>query len=210
MTGTTSAVALDADGIRLIERTWADLARPGSFFTGADRIAIAETARAARADRFARLGLSAAVTDATRRVAAEPSSIRPGMIGVWSGTGLDVLAYVELVSVVVRVVAIDSYLAALGLPVEPLPAPVDGPAAPGIADDAKRAAAWVPTVGSPGASNALSALPRDANGVGTVHSALYIGYAQVGELDRDPGREISRPQMELIASRTSWLNECFY
>ena len=30
------------------------------------------------------------------------------------------------------------------------------------------------------------------------------------DLDGDPDRPLTRPQMELVAARTSWLNECFY
>ena len=47
-------------------------------------------------------------------------------------------------------------------------------------------------------------------GVEQLHTALYLPYAEVGQLVDDAAKAISRPQMELVAARTSWLNECFY
>jgi hypothetical protein len=194
----------------LVDRTLTAVVAPGSFFSGAERVAIAQTARDARVAGSSAPTLSAARTDATRRVAADASSIRPEMIDVWAAAGLERLAYVELVSVVVRLVAIDSYVAALGLPLTPLPTPPGSAAVAAIDPRAEMSGAWVPTVGRAGATTALSALPVEAAGVELLHGSLYLSYEQVGRLDEDPGKAISRPQMELIAARTSWLNECFY
>ncbi len=54
------------------------------------------------------------------------------------------------------------------------------------------------------------ALPREAAAVRALHAGLYLDYDEVLDLKRDPGRTLTRPQMELVAARTSWLNECFY
>lgn len=205
-----SAVALDPVGIELIERTWASVAAPGSFFTGPERLAIARMARAARGHEVEARPMSVVVTDATRRIAAEAMSIRPEMIEVWSVGGLDRLAYVELVSVVARVVAIDAYLYGLGLPLVPLPEPLPGEPDPVIDESAVISTGWVPTVGPAKATASLSALPREAAMAEALSDALYLTYAGVADLKHDPQRPLTRPQMELVASRTSWLNECFY
>lgn len=206
----STAVAINAAGSEVVERTWAALAGPGSFFTGRERLVIAATARAARDRRPSTLPMTAVMTDATRRVASEAMSIRPEMIEVWSAGGLDRLAYVELVSVVSRVVAIDSYLAALGLPQKLLPPARPGEPDPFVNAKAEISTGWVPTVGPAQATASLSALPREAAGAEAVSDALYLSYAGVADLRHDPKRPISRPQMELVASRVSWLNECFY
>jgi len=205
-----AAVASDAAGRDVAERTWAAVAGAGSFFTGGERVVVAETARAARRGQSSARPMSAVLTDATRRVASEAMSIRPEMIEVWSAGGLDRLAYVELVSVVARVVAIDSYLAALGQPPGPLPAARPGEPDPFVDATAEISTGWVPTVGPAQATASLSALPREAAGAEAVSDALYLSYAGVVDLRHDPKRPISRPQMELVASRVSWLNECFY
>jgi hypothetical protein len=207
---TVSAVAVDAVGTDLIERTWDALAGPGSFFTGAERLAIARSARAARGEGGTGAPTSAPVSDATVRIAAEAWTIRPHMIAEWAAAGLDVLAYVEVVSVVARVVALDTYVTALGLPLVPLPAPRPGDPEPLVDVAAVVSTGWVPTVGPAKATASLSALPREAAGAEAVTDALYLSYAGVADLRHDPRRPISRPQMELVASRTSWLNECFY
>jgi hypothetical protein len=206
----TTAVAFDAAGRDVVERTWAAVAGPGSFFTGGERLVVAQTARAARSGLNHGRPMSAVMTDATRRVASEAMSIRPEMIEVWSAGGLDRLAYVELVSVVARVVAIDAYLAALGQPPRPLPVARPGEPDPFVDATAEISTGWVPTVGPAQATASLSALPREAAGAEAVSDALYLSYAGVADLRHDPLRPISRPQMELVASRVSWLNECFY
>ena len=210
MTGSASAVALDAAGVDLIARTWGWLSRPGSFFSGADRVAVAREARAARGHEPPGPRLGGPASDAIRRIAADPASIRPEMIEVWSLAGLDRLSYVELVSVVAQSAAIDSHVMALGLLLEPLPEPEAGDPDGFIDESAEITNGWVPTVGPAGAPTALSALPREAEALHNLHGALYIGGERFFDLDGDPDRPLTRPQMELVAARTSWLNECFY
>lgn len=205
-----SGMVVDAAGTDLIARTWDSLAGPGSFFTGAERLAIAQNARAARGLGDTGTPMSAPASDATRRIAAEAWTIRPHMIEDWAAAGLDVLAYVEVVSIVARVVALDTYVTALGLPLVPLPAPRPGDPEPLVDEAAVVSTGWVPTVGPAKATASLSALPREAAGAEAVTDVLYLSYAGVADLRHDPQRPISRPQMELVASRTSWLNECFY
>ena len=210
MSESGTAVALDVAGVDLIARTWGWLRSPGSFFSGSDRVAIAREARSARGLVSPGPVLGGPVSDAVGRIAAEAASIRPEMIEVWSLAGLDRTTYVEVVSVVAQSAAIDSYVTALGLPLEPLPSPVSGEP-DGLVDEAAEITnGWVPTVGPAGAPSALSALPREAESLHFVHGVLYIEGERFFDLDGDPDRALSRPQMEFVAARTSWLNECFY
>ena len=60
------------------------------------------------------------------------------------------------------------------------------------------------------APTALSALPRENAAKAALGAAWYITDKVIHQYDVEPGRELTRPQMELVAARTSWLNECFF
>lgn len=188
------------------------IASPGSFFTGAERVSIAAHARVARGipspDPVAALPEIAAT--AAARVAANAMSTRQSDVQAWIQSGLDVLAYVELVSVVSHISSIDSYHFALGQEVVPLPTPVEGSPVPNVDPEAKVSNAWVPTVGMALAPTSLSALPAEKASKRALATAWYLNDSVIHKYAEEPGRELGRPQMELVASRTSFLNECFF
>ena len=193
-----------------IEAALAAIAGPGSFFTGVERLAMAAEARAARGLAEAGADLPPIVADTVARVAADAIATRPWHIEAWCDDGRDVLAYVELVSVVSQICGIDSYRVGLGADLDPLPAPVAGEPVPMIGEGAAKVNAWVPTVGIALAPTALSALPRENAAKAALGAAWYITDKVIHQYDVEPGRELTRPQMELVAARTSWLNECFF
>jgi len=63
-------------------------------------------------------------------------------------------------------------------------------------------------VGGASIVQALSAVPSEAEAQEDMHGPLYLTYAQMQDLQFVRG--LTRPQMELVAARTSALNECFY
>ena len=79
-----------------------------------------------------------------------------------------------------------------------------------IGDGAKKMNAWLPTVGIALAPTALSALPNEKANKDALNKPLYLADDVIHKYDVEPGRELTRPQMELVAARTSWLNECFF
>ncbi len=209
--------AVDTAAEEAIRGAWAAIASPGSFFTGAERVAFAAHARAARglaAPAAAPAGMGAdlppLVAETVARVAAEAMASRSHHVQAWEDDGRDVLAYVELVSVVAQAVGIDSYRIGLGQQLDALPEPVPGAPQPAVHPDAKKMNAWVPTVGIALAPSALSALPAEKAAKQALATAWYIADDVVHRYDAEPGRELSRPQLELVAARTSWLNECFF
>ena len=123
---------------------WDELARPGTWWTGAERVAIAEEVRNALtceycAERKQALSpynfpgehshsgkLPYPVVDAVHRVVTDQTRITQAYIDDNEAQGLSKAAYVELVGVVVAVFSIDEFNRALGLPVEALPHPQDG------------------------------------------------------------------------------------
>lgn len=65
---------------------------------------------------------------------------------------------------------------------------------------------WVPTVGAIGPPSALSAVPAEAAAQEALHGVLYLSYADMA--DQRAERGLTRAQMELVAARVSWLNDC--
>ena len=112
-----------------------------------------------------------------------------------------------------RTVAIDTFCFALGIDAWPFPEPPGGAdmeAGPhGEVDPAAACnGGWLPTVGPAWPTNALSAVPSENRAMHRLHAALYLAAGQMGEWDVRRG--LHRTQMELVAARTSLLNECFF
>jgi hypothetical protein len=191
-----------------LDDTWRALGAAGARWTGAERVRIIAEARAARLDTVPTRELDDATTRAARAVAAHPASIRQRWVGELAADGLGPDHYVELVAVVSRAVAIDTLLEGLGLPVEPLPEPVAGDPSGEVDHRARRAAAWVPMVGGASITQALSLVPTANAELERLHGTLYLTFEEMSEVE--PGKDLSRPQMELVAARTSAHNECFY
>lgn len=193
-----------------ITNALAEIATPGSFYTGAERVGFAEHTRAARGLGPAGSELPPVEAEAVARVAAAAMTSRSHHVDAWIQSGRDVLAYVELVSVVAQICGIDSYRIGLGTDLDPLPTPAPGDPVPNVHPDARKMNAWVPTVGIALAPTSLSALPGEAAPKKALASAWYITDDVIHKYDVEPGRELTRPQMELVAARTSYLNECFF
>lgn len=123
---------------------WQALARPGSWWTGRQRVAIAQESRNApdcalcrrRRTALSPYGpagehdhdraLPEAAVDAVHRVVTDQGRITRRYVEDNVGRGLAKEAYVELVGIVVAVFSIDEFHRALGLPLEPLPEPLPG------------------------------------------------------------------------------------
>jgi hypothetical protein len=118
-------------------------------------------------------------------------------------------AYVELVGIVCRMVAIDTAAFGLGLDAPPLPVPSNGDPSGALADDVDIVDAWVPTQGPAFPPSALSAVPGATELLFDVHDVLYLSIEEMGS--NDAARNgVSRAQLELTAARTSFVNDCFY
>ena len=123
---------------------WEQLARPGSWWTGAERVAIAQESRNAPACRLCAArkealspaavtgehdcgeGLPETAVDAVHRVVTDQARITRKYVEDNVAAGLGKEAYVELVGIVVAVFSIDEFHRALGLDLEKLPAPEPG------------------------------------------------------------------------------------
>ena len=219
-------VAVPQPQLDAFDAIWSWLAEASGWWTGEQKIAIASRARAAEArplwnrrpstieglcvDAADGEPLSPLVVDIVERVAAEAGSIERA----WADAVIAILgdaAYAELVCVVASVVPIDRACTLLGRTIEPLPDPKIGEPTGERADETIDIGAYVPAqTGFVGANVAksLSVAPTaNLMRLGLVR-ALYSG-TRFGELRWDDA-PLNRPQVELVAARTSALNECFY
>lgn len=119
--------------------------------------------------------------------------------------------YAEVVALVAQVVPIDHCLRAIDQPLEPLPEPGAGDPThdrpEGLAEIGAFIVATEPFTG-PNVARSLSlAGPDNALRLKVVRS-MYSG-TNFGEMVWTD-RALTRPQIELVAARTSALNECFY
>ena len=212
------------------QAAWERLRRPGTWWTGRERTAIAAETRAARECALCRdrkravspyavdgahdrvSDLPPPVVDAVHRIATDPGRLTER----WYRELVDALpdaAFVELVGVVITVVGIDTFARALGLPAPELPVPEEGEPTRVRPPGARVDGHWVPSIPSenaavPNIRRALSLVPPEARGFEEMGAVMYLPLDDLMEFDRD--RAISRPQMELLAARVSAVNECFY
>ncbi len=145
---------------------WRRLAAPGTWWTGAERVAIAAETRAARdcalcRERRAALSpssvqgahatapgstdaLPAAAIDAVHRIVTDAARLSSTFVQGLGTEGVDDAHYVELVGVVVAMVSIDEMARGVGAEIMPLPEPVAGEPTLERPIEAKDDGAWVP------------------------------------------------------------------
>jgi hypothetical protein len=198
-----------ADVINAFCRVWDRLCAAGATFTGTQRIAIARVARAARSGHpLPEVDLPAAAVEAARIMGAEPAAANPTWITESIQPDLGFPGYVEIVGLVAQLTAVDTFHRAMGLPLEPLPDPLPVEPTGRIATDARLSSSWVPTAGPASVVYALSLVPGEMEGFEDLHGPLYIPVHEMG--NNLFARTLQRPQMELVAARTSAINDCFY
>jgi hypothetical protein len=163
-------------------RAWQNLGRPGTWWTGAERVALATEVRAAATcalccERKAALSpytiagvhdgpgaLPPAAIDAVHRIATDPGRLKRRWYDELLAAGLGDGAYVELIGIVVTVLPMDSFCRGIGVPPHPLPAPQPGAPSRCRPAGACDEGAWVPTVPSGAATGAEQDLYGDMPG----------------------------------------------
>ena len=147
-----------------VERAWDRLARPGTWWTGVERVAIAEEARHAAGCAYCvrckealspfgeegehdSLGaLPSAAVDVVHRLMSDQGRLTPTWFEGVLKAGLDETRYVELVGVVAHVVAVDKLHWGLGLKPPQLRAPGPGEPTRVAPAAARKRFSWVRTV----------------------------------------------------------------
>jgi hypothetical protein len=225
-------------------RAWERIARPGTWWDGAGRVAIAAETRQApgcalcrrRKEALSpltiegnhdRLGqLPELAVEVVHRVRTDPGRLGESWYRGVIARGLNAEQYVEIVSVVAHVVAIDTMAHGLGLDPLLLPDPELGAPTRRRPAGARPGGAWVPWLEPAEATDAemgiypsdrppanimkaMSLVPDEVRSFFDLVSRQYLP----GEVMRDFAHEyraISHAQIELLAARVSALNRCLY
>jgi alkylhydroperoxidase family enzyme len=142
-------------------RFLAALARPGTWFDGGQRLAVAAAARAADACAFCRTrkaalspyavdgvhdgggDLSRGALEVIHRLRTDPGRLSRRFFDDALAAGLDETEYVEIVGVVAQITNVDTVCRALGLDPHPLPGPEPGEPSRRRPRGAKGGEAWV-------------------------------------------------------------------
>lgn len=190
-----------------IERTVRSISAPGATLDGSERRRLAALVRSLRADPGA-----AQTTDPLEGFVAtltlHAHRIRPELYHRLREAGVSDATLVEVVSLVARLAAIDTFCVGIGAEAVDLPEPTPGSPTGRIDTGATIHGGWLPTAGRASPPNALSMLPDDHMAMHDLHSVFYLSVADMADLDADRG--LHRSQMELVAARASLLNECFF
>lgn len=214
-------IAIPPAEAALLERTAWSMASAGATLTGEERRSLAVASRAAAEaaatdpgndglDRQAddAIGETAPLADVVRRLTAAPATIREDWVRSMEHAGVSASIYVEVLGIVARLQAVDTFSFALGNEPVELPEATDDPPTGRLSPDAAIAGGWVPTVGPASPPSALSSVPDEHEAMHDLHGVFYLSVPDMADLDADRG--LHRTQMELVASRTSLLNECFF
>jgi hypothetical protein len=200
---------------------WKGLGRAGTWWSGAERVALAAEARSTRLQRgdppWMRTpaitgGLPDAALVAVRKVSADAAQIDQN----WAAEAIGSLGaglYVELVAVAATVAVIDTFAEALGIELATLPEAEDGEPDRTIPANVGPAGAYVPLeIPWSGANigRALSLVPQQNNMFRSLLGTMYAGGPGRGFTTLVWEGPLNRPQIELLAARVSALNECFY
>jgi hypothetical protein len=225
-------------------RAWARIAQPGTWWDGAERVAIAAETRHAPDCELCRrrkealspstvegshdcLGqLPEIVVEVVHRLGTDPGRLGERWYrGVTAG-GLTEAQYVEIVSVVAHIVAIDTMARGLGLDLAPLPHPEPGSSSNYRPEGAKLGGAWVSWIEPADASaveagiypsdrppaniiKAMSLVPDEVRSFFDLVTHQYLPGSAMRDFAHEY-RAINHAQIELLAARVSALNRCLY
>ena len=174
-----------------IEHAWQSLRRPGTWWTGAERIAIAGEVRQAQGCDLCRRRKAALspytldgshdachllppeAIEATHRIATDAGRLTERWVRAMCDGPLGEARYVELASIVAIVTALDTFDRALGRPARELPAHIDGQPSGRRPSYARRDLAWVATI-SPEAIPPGDLDPFAVHGDKNIHRALSL------------------------------------
>ena len=231
------------DLLRALETAWLTLATPGTWWSGGERIAIAAEARHAEACGLCRQRkdalspysaqgshdsldeLPSEAVEVIHRLTTDAGRITERWVRQLADSRLGEERYVEIISIVAIITALDTFDRALGRSRRPLPAPVAGQPSRQRPAGAKRGLAWVSTLapedvgpndpnpfpvhGDKNIHLAVSLVPQEVFNFFDLDVELYLKDHEIRDFSREY-RAISHRQIELIAARVSAVNRCFY
>lgn len=210
---------------------WEHLAGPGSWWTGEQRLEVAKTVLDALADSEpippwgsisavegrlpANPSAPAFAHDVAYRIARHAGTLTEDWYRKASAE-LGPLPYVELVGIVTTVAAVSQFSRNIGVDVPDLPTPAPGEPTGDVPSElVDPELNWVPVAApadqTAAVVQAYSAVPGELGNLWRMSAAQYMPAEEMVDpawQRREGG--LTRPQVELVASRVSQLRECFY
>lgn len=229
-------VRADLDAVH--QSQFSKLGTPGTWGTGAQRLAVVAEAR--------RAGIEAGLLEAPAeggatsdvelpevacrvigRLAVSPKDVDEEFYNDAINDGLSAEEYVEMVGLVSRSIDMDIFARGIGVPLRPLPAPEAGSPSRERPAEAIPEQAWPPTVPNPPEGGAfaealydghpkpyivrgLSLVPQEMRLHLELEQAQYLPLNKILEPQYQHHDGFTRSQVEIVAGRVSALNECFY
>lgn len=202
-----SALSSHLSRAEAVDRAWANLITSGPTLNSAERLSVLAVARSAWVGEgdSNRGGL---LEEAAYWLAKDAGGLTGEVVADFEARGLDRFRYLEVVGLVARLSNVDFYRRGLGLEAIAFPE-ADGTSPTGeIEPSAAITDGFVPATGPLFAPGSLDAFPAEGAALRDLHEPMYMPMKQMG----DPGfvDVLTRAQIEFIAGRTSFLNECFY
>lgn len=207
------AIPIRDDLIQVHTATWDHLANPGSWFTGAERVAImAEVrhawrcrlcqARKAALSPYALEGehdhlgaLPEVLVEVLHRVCSDPGRLTPAWFASVTGEALTVERYVEAVGVMAQTIAIDTFAHSAGLTLLPLPTPVAGDPSGYRPEGLRDGEAWVALLGPDTATEAEADLYPSDRPAANIRRAMSLVPAEVRSFFRLVETQYLPPQV---------------
>ncbi|NKB22233.1 MAG: hypothetical protein GKS01_17240 [Alphaproteobacteria bacterium] len=211
-------VPIRLDLLEAHQRAWQRLASPGTWLTGATRVAIAQEVRNAKqcslcVERKAALmpynvtgthdtvsDLPEAQVELIHRLATDSARLRRNWARELIESGLSEEEYVETVGVACTTISLDTFAYAVGMPSREIPMPVDGDPKKVRPTEAKQGDAWVPWIAPDDASDG----DRETfgPGVSNIRRALSLVPAEAhGFFDLVSNQYLSAEQMKDFATK---------
>jgi hypothetical protein len=193
---------------QMLDQQYARLAAPGTWWNGAERVAIVATMRRAQQGELEIAQcLGEQISRFVHKVSIAAHEIDETYVkaAVLFMTPLQV---VELTALVAQFSALDTFLYGAGLAARGLPQPTTGDPSELEVKGAKRMRGWFPTRGIAGAPNCFSAVADEHKALHDIHSIIYLSMEEMADLNIV--KDLHRSQIELLAARTSNYNDCFY
>jgi len=198
-----SPVAVPADLRETFTVQWPHLAAPGATLTGPERVAVARASRGAET-----AGAHPALLALARHLGAEPGTVFEAEVRAAADVVGDP-STVEAIAVVSLLSCVDGVHDALGVNREPLPEPADGAPTGDVAQGYKRRRTHVP-MPQGAIPVALDLVPVEGARRIAMSAPTYMPDDDMVHPDWSRPGGLDRAQMEVVAARTSWHNDCFY
>jgi hypothetical protein len=172
--------------------------------------------------------MSPARVELIHKLVTDPGRITRSWVEGLLAAGMSDVEYVEIAALASAVMVVDTFHVAMDLPLRPLPEPVAGEPSGKRPRTAVMEEGYVPVIPAdaltddyadlydtrywvPNVHRAFSLVPDATRLADELMSSHYFPYEMVPRYtDADHNYAINKMQIELIASRVSMYNDCFY